>query len=62
MDKRELKVLISKAGGNASAEAKSYKISIPSAWIKKIGITQEDRICEVSFDETKKEIIIKKKY
>lgn len=49
------KVIFDKNGNSYSA-----KVSIPYKYIKKMGISLEDRLVEVSFDENKDEIVIKK--
>jgi hypothetical protein len=50
MEKRLAKVNISAAGGTAGAGAKTYKITIPSAWMTELGVTENDRQMELSFD------------
>lgn len=51
MEKRRAKISISAAGGTAGKGAKTYKLTIPSAWIAAMGITEDDREVELSFDE-----------
>lgn len=51
-------IIINKAGGNAGKNAVNYKISLPSEYIKEIGVTQEDREVTVSLISGK--IIIEK--
>ena len=58
MDKRILKVMFNKSGGNASKNSYSPKISIPKTWIDELGITLEDREVEAILEGDK--IIIKK--
>lgn len=55
MEKRILKVLLSKSGSGSL----SPKISLPTTWIKEMNITQEEREVEVYFENN--EIRIKKK-
>lgn len=50
MEKRIAKVNISSAGGTASYNSTTYKITLPSSWIKKIGLNQNDREVNLSFD------------
>ncbi|MBD8045823.1 hypothetical protein [Clostridium faecium] len=59
MEKRVLKILFNKAGGNASENSYTYKISVPATWVKEMGITKDSREVIVAFDGSK--IIIKKK-
>ena len=53
MEKRKAKISISAAGGTAGKGAKTYKLTIPSAWIAAMGITEDDREVELSFDGDK---------
>lgn len=55
---RKRNISIGKAGGNASVNAKTYKISIPSNWMTEMGIDEENREVRLSFDGEK--IIIEK--
>lgn len=59
MEQRNLKVSCCKAGGNASKNALSYKLTLPVAWIKEMGIDSESREVIATFDGNK--IIIEKK-
>lgn len=36
-------VIFNKAGGNASKNAMTYKISIPADMIRELGVTEDDR-------------------
>ena len=58
MEERNLKIVMNKAGGNASKGSYGYKISIPPSWAKQMGVTLEERTMKVSFDGEK--IIIEK--
>lgn len=53
MQKRYAKVNISAAGGTAAAGAKTYKITLPSAWMAELGVTESNRKMELSFDGEK---------
>ena len=57
-EKRNLKVSCCKAGGNASKNALSYKLTLPVAWIKEMGIDLENREITAVFNGEK--IIIEK--
>lgn len=50
MEKRKAKINISKAGGTAGKDAKTYKVTLPISWMKALEISQEDREIELSFD------------
>lgn len=50
---REMRIMINKAGGNAGQNSLNYKMSIPSAWANKLGITENSRNVLVTFDGKK---------
>ena len=58
MEERKLNAIVAKAGGNAGKGSYNYKMTIPSAWAKEMGIRKEDKELSVTFDGEK--IIIKK--
>lgn len=60
MEERNLKAYIGKAGGTAGSESLNYKMSIPSAWAQKMGISSEDRNLIVKFDEKELKITVEK--
>ena len=51
MENRKAKISISAAGGTAGKGARTYKLTIPSAWIAAMGITEDDREVELSFED-----------
>ena len=53
MEIRHGKVSSSKAGGTASKGSKTYKVSIPSNWIKSLGLDEECPDILLSFDGDK---------
>lgn len=57
-EKRILRCLINKAGGNSSAGSKTYRTTLPATWMKELGVTETDRELELTFD--RKKIVIKK--
>ena len=50
MDIRELKIISNTSGGTAAAGAKTYRVTLPSSWIKQMGLDEEDSKAEVVFD------------
>lgn len=56
---RYLKVMFNKAGGNASRNAISNKISLPTRWVSEMGMTKSNRTVCVTYDGER--IIIEKK-
>lgn len=60
MEKRTAKMIFNRSGGTASKGSFTNRVTIPTLWVKKLGITHDDRAVEIEFDEAKKEIRIKK--
>ena len=58
MEQRIAKVSSSAAGGTAGAGSKTYKVTIPSRWIRTMGITADDREVVLRFEGDK--IVISK--
>ena len=50
MEKRLARISIGTVGGTAGKGARTYKLTVPSAWIAAMGITADDRTVELSFD------------
>ena len=50
MDIRELKIISNSSGGTAAAGAKTYRVTLPSNWIKQMGLDKDDSRAEVVFD------------
>ena len=50
MDRRLGKIIIHASGGTAAKGANTYKLTLPSAWVKEMGINESDREVELSFD------------
>lgn len=50
MERRLAKVNISAAGGTAASGAKTCKITLPSAWLAALGVTENRRQMELAFD------------
>ena len=61
MEKRKANIIIGKAGGSAAGENRStYKVSLPTKWIKEMGLgTEQSKEIELHYDGAK--IIITKK-
>jgi len=53
MERRMAKVNISSAGGTASKDSKTCKVTLPTTWVEMIGITKEHRNLELAFDGAK---------
>lgn len=49
MELRKSKIIVNTPGGTAAKSSKTYKISLPSAWVNKMGISQT-RDVEMMFD------------
>ena len=50
MEHRTGKIIVSSAGGTAASGSKTYKVSIPSLWIKEMGLNENKRDIEFMFD------------
>ena len=50
MEKRNGRIMIHTPGGTAAKGSYTYKLSIPTSWIKEMGITEDNREVELSFD------------
>ena len=48
MEKRIVKIISGKAGGTAGKGSVTYKISLPSLWVKELGL--DEKQAEISFD------------
>ena len=59
MEIRNGKMIIGAAGGTAGTGAKTYKVSIPSAWAATMGVNCSEKEIELQFDG--EQIVIKKK-
>lgn len=56
MEERYLNIIFNKSGSGSI----NTKVSLPVTWIKRMGITKDDREVIAEFNEEKQEIIIKK--
>jgi len=56
MENRELKISFAKSGTGTGA-----KLTLPIPWLKKLGLSKEDRDINLTLDEEKKIIIISKR-
>lgn len=50
MERRQGKIIIHASGGTAGKGGNTYKLTLPSVWVKKMGINERDREVELSFD------------
>ncbi len=50
MEQRITKVSIGSAGGTAARGAKTYKITLPTSWIKGLGVDETRRELDLAFD------------
>ena len=58
MEIRRGNLMIGTAGGTAGRNAKTYKVSLPSAWVRALGLDAEDKQLELAFDGA--QIVIRK--
>lgn len=50
MERRQGKVIIHASGGTASKGSSTYKVTLPSAWMKELGVNEQNRGVELTFD------------
>lgn len=50
MERRNANMIFGKAGGNASRNSYTCKLSIPKAWVDRMGLNPEQREVELAFD------------
>ena len=50
MERRLGKIIIHASGGTAAKGANTYKLTLPSAWVKEMSINESEREVELSFD------------
>lgn len=53
MERRLARINSSTAGGTAGAGAKTHKVTLPSRWLRAMGITDEEREVELIFDQNR---------
>ena len=53
MEERKGRITFSRAGGTASAESKTAKLSIPVSWLREMGLDSENRRVVLGFDGEK---------
>ena len=58
MEIRKMKLLVNKAGGNAGKNSCNFRVSLPASWIREMGLNENIRNLELTFDGYK--IIITK--
>ena len=52
MEKRIVNVIIQAPGWTAAKNSNTYKLSLPSSWVREMGISEDDRQVEMKFDGT----------
>ena len=50
MKRKKAKVIFNKSGGTASKGGITNRITIPTTWIREMGITEEERNVIIEFD------------
>ena len=50
MEERIANIMINKSGGNSGRNSKNYRVSLPSLWIKQLGISEDNRQVTLQFD------------
>ena len=50
MEKRTLRVIFNKSGGNASKNSFTTRITVPKSWLDEMSVTQDNREIVATFD------------
>ena len=50
METRSAKLIVNKSGGTASEKSKTYRVTIPNSWVEQLGISEDNREIELSFN------------
>lgn len=53
MEERKAKILFNKSGGTAGKGGITNRVTLPTKWIKEMGITEDNREVFISFDGQK---------
>lgn len=61
MEKRNAKLVVNKSGGTSGKNSKTYRATLPNAWIKDMELDENNREIELEYDSEKKIIMIYKK-
>lgn len=49
-EKRTAKIIFTKSGGTASKNGITNRVTIPTTWVKEMGITKDDRDVTLKFE------------
>lgn len=60
MIERNSKIMIAKPGGTAGKGSKTYRITLPNAWMQQLGIKEDDREVIIKLTDDNKIVIEKK--
>lgn len=61
METRTAKVQMTKVGGTASKNALKCRVQIPTAWAKDMGLDDESRNINLTYDNATKEVTIRRR-
>lgn len=50
MESRKAKLIVNKPGGTASEKSRTYRVTLPNVWIEQLGLNENSRDIELSFD------------
>ncbi len=53
MEIRKARIISGRAGGNSSKSSENYKISLPTSWVKSLGLSADSRDVVMEFDGEK---------
>lgn len=58
MEERKAKIIFNKSGGSSGKNSITNRVTLPTTWIKEMGITLEDREVNLTYENDR--IIIEK--
>ena len=58
IEKRTARLIVNKSGGTSTAN--TFRATLPTNWIRQMGLNEDLREIEILFDDAKEEITIKK--
>ncbi|MED9970437.1 MAG: AbrB/MazE/SpoVT family DNA-binding domain-containing protein [Ruminococcus sp.] len=53
METRNAKLIVNKSGGTATGKSNTYRVTLPTSWITKMGLGELNRELELYFDGNK---------
>lgn len=61
MDKKAARLIVNKSGGTSGSGGYTFRSTLPTSWIRDMGLGENERDIELIYDEESQEITIRKK-